>query len=173
MILSSLVGLRLLYAELPLRWSLPWPFSITLGLSRDLASTIQTRSIGGNGSPMHLTLRNWVWAWFKSPPSVARSRLPSTKLLRRNPVALAIEWQERLDKGEALTRADLAYQTKVTRAHVTQVLSLLDLAPDARALILGRGDPLEGKGLGIHSLRSLLDLSAEKQIARVRSSKIG
>ena len=107
------------------------------------------------------------------PPSVARSRLPSTKLLRRNPVALAIEWQERLDKGEALTRADLAYQTKVTRAHVTQVLSLLDLAPDARALILGRSDPLEGKGLGIHSLRSLLDLSAEKQIARVRSSKIG
>ena len=126
-----------------------------------------------NGSPMHLTLRKWVWAWFKSPPSVARSRLPSTKLLRRNPVALAIEWQERLDKGAALTRADLAYQTKVTRAHVTQVLSLLDLAPDARAFILGRGDPLEGKGLGIHSLRSLLDLSAEKQIARVRSSKIG
>ena len=72
------------------------------------------------GSPMHLTLRKWVWAWFKFPPSVARSRLPSTKLLRRNPVALAIEWQERLDKGAALTRADLAYQTKVTSTQSTR-----------------------------------------------------
>ena len=106
--------------------------------------------------------------WFK-----LSAMLSGVMLLRRNPVALAMEWQERLDKGEALTRADLAYQTKVTRAHVTQVLNLLDLAPDARAFILGKGDPIEGKGLGIHSLRSLLGLLAEKQIARVRPSKIG
>ena len=121
---------------------------------------------------MHPTLRKWVWAWFKFPLSVSRSRLPSTKLLRRNPVALATEWQERLDKGEALTRADLAYQTRVTRAHVTQVLSLLDLAPDARALILDMGDPLQGEGLGIHNLRSLLGLPADEQIARVTSCRI-
>ena len=43
-------------------------------------------------------------------------------------MALGIEWQERLDKGKAVSRADLAYKMEVTRAHVTQVLSLLDLA---------------------------------------------
>ena len=60
-------------------------------------------------------------------------------------MALAIEWQERLGKGEAVSTADLAYKMEVTRAHVTQVLSLLDLASDTKELIFTLGEPLHGK----------------------------
>ncbi len=138
----------------------------------ELTATKEFLSTMGDGSPMHLTLRKWIWAWFKFPPSVARSRLPSTKLLRRNPVALAMEWQECLGKGEALTRADLAYQTKVTRAHVPQVLSLLDLAPEAQAAVLSLGDPIAGKGLGIHSLRCLLGLPPQEQVDSITAFRV-
>ena len=148
-------------------------YTLPIPAGDGLTATKELLNVRGDGSPIHPSLRKWVWAWFKYPPSELHSRLPSTKLLRRNPLALAIEWQERLDKGEAVSRADLAYKMKVTRAHVTQALSLLDLASDTKELILTLGEPLHGKGLGIHSLRSLLGLSAEKQIARVRSSEIG
>ena len=85
---------------------------------------------------------------------------------RRNPVALALDWQQCLDCGEFSSRAELARQLGVTRAHVTQVLSLLHLAPDARSLILTLGDPIKGKGFGIHTLRSLLHLPGDEQISR-------
>ena len=54
-------------------------------------------------------------------------------------------------------------------AHVTQVLSLLHLAPEVQEIILALGDPIKGRRLGIHTLRSLACLPAEEQLNRVEA----
>lgn len=92
---------------------------------------------------------------------------------RRNPVALALDWQQRLDTGEVSSRAELARQLGVSSAYVSRVLGLLHLTPDARSLILTIGDPIKGNGFGIHTLRSLLHLSGDDQISWIKKRRIG
>lgn len=60
----------------------------------------------------------------------------------RNPVALAQEWQSMLADGECASRAELARKLWVSRSRVTQVLGLLDLAPQVVAALAALGDPL-------------------------------
>ena len=87
--------------------------------------------------------------------------------MRRNPIALAEEWRALVISGEVSTSAQLARELGVSRAHVTQVLGLLHLAPQAKIAILALGDPIEGKVLGAHSLRLLTKLPAQDQERRV------
>lgn len=116
--------------------------------------------------------RTFAWAWFKLPQRVSRRKPPeSRRPKRRNPVAQALEWQQRLESGEVSSRAELARQLGVTRAYVTRLLGLLHLAPDARSLILTLGDPIKGKGFGIHTLRSLLHLSVDDQISWIKDTQ--
>ena len=82
-----------------------------------------------------------------------------------------MEWQRRLDSSERASKAELARQLGVTRANVTQVLSLLHLTPEVRSSILSLGDPMRGKGLGIHELRSLLHLPVEEQISWIKEAQ--
>ena len=70
----------------------------------------------------------------------------------RNPVALAREWQALLDSGEVSSRAALGRQLGVSRTHVTQVLGLLHLPEEEQQRALALGDPIEGNGVGIHTL---------------------
>ena len=94
--------------------------------------------VRGIGSTLRPTLRTFVWAWFKLPqPASRRNSSGSIRQERRNPVALALDWQQRLDSGEFTTRAELARELGVTRAHVTQVLSLLHLVPEVRSFDSG------------------------------------
>ncbi len=58
-------------------------------------------------------------------------------------MALAQEWRRQLDIGAAESRADLARQLGVSRAHVTQILRLLRLAPGAQEAVSALGDPLD------------------------------
>ena len=88
-------------------------------------------------------------------------------------MALALDWQQRLDSRESVSKAELARQMNVTRAHVTQVLSLLRLAPEVKSLILSLGDPIKGKGFGIHTLRSLLRLPVDEQISWIKERIVG
>lgn len=78
-----------------------------------------------------------------------------------------------LNSSRFTSRAELARQLGITRAHVTQVLSLLHLAPDVKSLILSRGDPIGEKGLGIRTLRSLLHLPVDKQINWIKEYRTG
>ena len=80
---------------------------------------------------------------------------------------LAQAWHDQIQNGKAKSRADLARQLGVSRAHVTQVLRLLDVAPSAKELIVALGDPIEGRIVGVHTLRSLAGLPAEEQERRV------
>ncbi len=86
-------------------------------------------------------------------------------------MALALDWQQRLDTREVSSRAELARQLGVSSAYVSRVLGLLHLTPDARSLILTLGDPIEGNGFGIHTLRSLLHCSVDEQINWIKETQ--
>ena len=144
------------------------------GLHRTYVGGVERgeRNVVQLGSPVWPPGRTFAWVWFKLPQPVSRRRRSeSNRKKRRNPVALALDWQQRLDSGEVSSRAELARQLGVTRAHVTHVLSLLHLAPDARSLILGLGDPIQGKGFGIHTLRIRLRLPADEQISWIKETQ--
>ena len=44
-----------------------------------------------------------------------------------NPVRMALEWQAMLVRDKALTKAEIARKTDISRARVTQIMNLLDL----------------------------------------------
>jgi ParB-like chromosome segregation protein Spo0J len=91
----------------------------------------------------------------------------STKLYR-NPVILAQTWQKALDNGDHSSPADLARKLAVSRARVTQVLSLLKLPPDVLNAVAALGDPLPSPILTERRLRSMMNLSGEEQEWTIR-----
>jgi hypothetical protein len=81
----------------------------------------------------------------------------------RNPIILAHEWQQALSSGEHASQADLARTQRISRARVTQVLHLLNLAPDVLNTIAGLGDPLPSRIITERTLRSMVHRSADEQ----------
>jgi hypothetical protein len=51
-------------------------------------------------------------------------------------MALAIKFQDMVDRGEVRDYADLARLGYVTRARITQIMNLLNLAPDIQEELL-------------------------------------
>ena len=86
----------------------------------------------------------------------------------RNPVAVAQEWQALVDSGDMPSRAALARRLGAARVHVTQVLLLLRLSNEAQQAVLSAGDPMQGRGIGEHALRSIVRLPAPEQEHRIR-----
>jgi len=66
--------------------------------------------------------------------SDARSRLRIPRITRL--MALAIKFQDMVDRGEVRDYADLARLGYVTRARITQIMNLLNLAPDIQEELL-------------------------------------
>jgi hypothetical protein len=66
------------------------------------------------------------------PAPVPAGRVPRVSRL----MALAIRFQGLLDRGEVKDYAELARVGHVTRARVTQIMNLLNLAPDIQEAIL-------------------------------------
>ncbi len=60
------------------------------------------------------------------------SRIPRVTRL----MALAIKFQDMVDRGEVNDYADLARLGYVTRARITQIMNLLNLAPDIQEQLL-------------------------------------
>jgi hypothetical protein len=73
-------------------------------------------------------------------------------------MALAIKFQDMVDRGEVRDYADLARLGYVTRARITQIMNLLMLAPDLQEKIIG---------LGVASERTIF---AERQVRSVLKS---
>ena len=67
-----------------------------------------------------------------TPPATPRGRVPKIARL----MALAIRFDGLLARGEVKDYAELARLGHVTRARVTQVMNLLQLAPDIQEQIL-------------------------------------
>jgi hypothetical protein len=87
----------------------------------------------------------------------------------RNPITLAQEWQQALNSGQYSTQADFARKQGISRARVTQVFRLLNLAPEALNAIVALGDPLPSRILTERRLRSVINLSAEEQVHRIKT----
>ena len=104
------------------------------------------------------------FSWEELPPRCSElgENVPAP---RANPVRVAREWKRAMEeRGES--RADLARRLAVSRARVTQVLSILDLAPEALELL----EQQPGPGMvSERSLRALRRLPPERQYERVTS----
>lgn len=99
-----------------------------------------------------------------------QSRAPARCLPSyRNPIALAQEWNGMLASGECARRADLARKLGVSRARVTQVLALLDLAPAVLDAIVALGGPQPRLIANERMLRPLLKLPPGEQLEALRS----
>jgi hypothetical protein len=57
-------------------------------------------------------------------------------------MALAIKFQDMVDRGEVRDYADLARLGYVTRARITQIMNLLNLAPDIQEQLLVLASPM-------------------------------
>jgi hypothetical protein len=86
----------------------------------------------------------------------------------RNPVVLAREWKEALDRGEYKSQADLARKKGVSRARVTQIMNLLKLDSEVQEMVVRLGDPLPTGSVTERNLRGLSSLSAREQRTRMR-----
>lgn len=107
------------------------------------------------------------FSW-EEPPPASKSN-DSGKAQSVNPVQLAREWQASMDaRGES--RADLARRIGVSRARVSQVLGILDLAPDVLELLEQQTEPAMASE---RTLRVTSSLPPERQwdeLARLLSS---
>ena len=76
----------------------------------------------------------------KLPQEPAAPRMPRITRL----MALAIKFQDMVNRGEVRDYADLARLGYVTRARITQIMNLLNLAPEIQeAILLAQGRPGE------------------------------
>ncbi|MFO0339763.1 MAG: hypothetical protein ACK52Z_13565 [Acidobacteriota bacterium] len=89
--------------------------------------TLRVRQRGGQGG--------------KAPKDQARNTSCSPRIPRLTRLmALAVKFQEMVDRGEVDDYADLARLGYVTRARITQIMNLLNLAPDLQEQILFADD---------------------------------
>ena len=70
-------------------------------------------------------------------------------------MALAIKFQDMVDRLEVRDYADLARLGYVTRARITQIMNLLNLAPDIQEEILGLDASVENAALAERQIRSI------------------
>ena len=87
----------------------------------------------------------------------------STSSPYRNPIYLAQEWNDALTTGAYPSQAQLAQRLGLSRARVSQVLSLLRLSPEVLKAVAGLGDPLPGPIVTERALRPLVKLPSEEQ----------
>ena len=71
----------------------------------------------------------------RRPEAPATPRVPRITRL----MALAIKFQDMVDRGEVRDYADLARLGHVSRARITQIMNLLNLAPNIQEEIMGLG----------------------------------
>lgn len=88
------------------------------------------------------------------PPTPPAGRVPRISRL----MALAIKIDELIRRGEISDYAEAARLGHVTRARMTQIMNLLNLAPDIQEELLFLSAAFEGRNvLGERELRTLVD----------------
>ena len=76
-----------------------------------------------------------------------------------------MEWQARIESGEASNQAAIARQEGITRARVTQVMGLLRLAPQIQERVLSLPNMVRRPAITERALRPIVKLektSAQK-----------
>ena len=117
-----------------------------------------------HGSPSKLKDRTFR-ATFRFPddgkPQESNAR--RVPRLYRNPVILAEEWQQAINRSEYRTYAEFARRQGISRARVTQVLQLLNLGPEVLHTNTTLGDPLPSRVITERTLRAMVHRSADEQ----------
>jgi hypothetical protein len=90
------------------------------------------------------------------PPKEARTPRV-TELLRK-----AIQWQGLLDSGEVPSMAEIAHREDLSRARVTQIMSLLRLVPDIRNYILSMPQVTKRPPITERALRPITQVEDQK-----------
>ena len=94
------------------------------------------------------------------PEAPATLRIPRIARL----MALAIKFQDMVDRGEVRDYADLARLGYVTRARVTQIMNLLKLAPDIQNALIHYGDAVEEiRERQVRSIVAIADWHQQRQ----------
>ena len=88
---------------------------------------------------------------------------PATKALKK-----ARKWRALIDSGRVESRAGIAREEGVSRARVTQVLGLLNLAPEIREHVLSMPSTNGHRPLSERSLRPLIGLSPSRQLVQFK-----
>lgn len=70
----------------------------------------------------------------------------------------AIEWKELLESGKGVTQADIARREGLSRARVTQIMDLLNLAQDIKEYILSMPEAVRRPVVTERSLRPIMKL---------------
>jgi hypothetical protein len=95
------------------------------------------------------------------------SRIPRVTRL----MALAIKFQDMVDRGEVRDYADLARLGYVSRARITQIMNLLNLAPDLQEQLLSLPhDPAMPRPVGERHIRcvvSAVDWGVQRRLWKV------
>jgi ParB-like chromosome segregation protein Spo0J len=104
----------------------------------------------------------------RSGPVLVLDAPVRAKRPQRNPIVLAEEWQERIVAGEVRSQADLARKLGVSRARVTQALTLLSLAVDVKDKVRALGDPLMARSVSEKTLRGLVSFAVDEQREAIR-----
>lgn len=89
--------------------------------------------------PVHQSGRAKAMEKARGPAASVPPPLPRIPRVTRL-MALAIKFQDMVDRGEVRDYADLARLGHVTRARMSQIMNLLLLAPDIQAELLKSGD---------------------------------
>ena len=76
---------------------------------------------------------------------------------------MAIEWQRQLDAGEVDTRAEIARREGITRARVTQVMAMLQLAPEVQRHILAMPESVGRPAISERALRPITQIQDHEQ----------
>jgi hypothetical protein len=96
-----------------------------------------------------------------------KANQPKAIITRPNPLILVAGWQKAIKNGEVGSKAQLAAKLGLTRARITQLFDILELAPEAREWVINLGDPLQTNHPSIRFLRGLLTLPAGEQVKKL------
>ena len=77
------------------------------------------------------------------------------KKTQQHVIQIALKWKQMLDTESGLTRAQLARNQRVSRARVTQIMSLLRLAPCIQTTLRHLSDANEMRFLSERKLRPI------------------
>jgi hypothetical protein len=99
------------------------------------------------------------------PPRLSKPRPQKTpktpkvaELLRK-----AMEWKGLLESGKGVTKADIARREGLSRARVTQIMDLLNLAPDIQKYILSMPETVRKPVVTERSLRPIIRFKNHRQ----------
>lgn len=81
----------------------------------------------------------------------------------RHPICKVLEWEQRLQSEDSLTRAQLAREEGFTKAYVTQMLRLTNLPDEARQYLSALRSPETIRSFSLRRLAIVAKLPADRR----------